>query len=452
VERKVFDEKKIGEMLWVGQPAAARWLLTINSLMTLLLLTLMPMIPWLHLVTYEAHMTDPLELLTMLLISEKNAPKRKAKPIGSTALRGTGSPRVVMGTPASSPEARDFDTEAEQVDEDEADAADFLERAKRRKLQPDERAAKFIARERPLPKLLVERLVRLQETKLIGMRRPLKVAGWVLNCLEVVFLWTFFQLQLNVETDRIAGWTGRHFPDIRDWSLPFFMVGLALTAQLGFRIATARQHKQELPHLSVYEGAADGLKVPTVLAYMRSLNRYTNERRTNELSEHLNRETEYRRTQTFRPFLMIAVYFLCLLGPWAAWTIFYRAAFITDAWFKLTGLYFGVFVFWALASIRLSSNIFWTAHELHLLAYLVNERLRREAQSRDLRSERRRIGALRIYMDAWVCVVKGEGEYVDAGWGAIQAKAQRKRARKKAAENGVLDEALAQDEGFLNLS
>ena len=241
-------------------------------LMTTLLLLLI-LISRMSLLTYEAHMQDPVERLAILLLEEQ---RRKRK--GQDSIGG------------------EMDTAQQQ-------------KAARRPEMAQTRAARLVNRGRPPPRTLLDRQIRRVEDWLAGSIRYRATLSAATKIVEVVILFRLYQMHRRLEAARLedeqlcalSPYVGQ--PDV------ILVTILLTTANFGYRICCEDQHHHEVPRVVLNQGRG----VPGVKSCAAYIKRHS----AAGLREIVQAEALWAKSVSTQPYAMFGVWAFSIFYSWA---------------------------------------------------------------------------------------------------------------------------------------
>ena len=258
------------------------WALFRTIVMTLLmtvLVLLLVLISWMSLVTYEAHMKDPVERLAILLLEEQRLARR-----GQTAVGG------------------------------EMDSAQQQKAARRPELAQT-RAARLVNRGRPPPRTLLDRQMRRVEDWLAGSIRKRNALGWLCKLVEVIMLKNLYQMHRRLEAARLEDdQLCSLSPYVGQPSVTLSTV-LFLTANFGYRFCCEDQHHHEVPRVILNQGRG----VPGV----KSCTAYIKRHSAAGLCEIVQAEARWARSVSTAPYKNFLAWTFCVFYSWLPYTICY---------------------------------------------------------------------------------------------------------------------------------
>ena len=138
---------------------------------------LLPVVSWMSLITYEAHMKDPVELLSILLIEEQRLTRKLKLPADGG---GDGGPEPLN--------------------------------KRRRPEMAQTRAARLVARGRPPPKALLDRQMKRVETWLAQSLRWRKLLHWVTTGLETLAYYNCYIIHQQIDGKEMAAHASCRWP------------------------------------------------------------------------------------------------------------------------------------------------------------------------------------------------------------------------------------------------
>jgi hypothetical protein len=261
-------------------------------LMTTLLLLLV-LISRMSLLTYEAHMQDPVERLAILLLEEQRRKRKGLESIGG-----------------------EMDTAQQQ-------------KAARRPELAQTRAARLVNRGRPPPRTLLDRQMRRVEDWLAGSIRNRARLSAVTKLVEVVILFRLYQMHRRLEAARLedeqlcglSPYVGQ--PNV------ILCTVLLTTANFGYRICCEDQHHHEVPRVILNQGRG----VPGVKSCAAYIKRHS----AAGLQEIVQAEALWAKSVSTQPYAMFAVWTFSIFYSWAPFTICYSSIHqFDDSWFSET--------------------------------------------------------------------------------------------------------------------
>lgn len=261
-------------------------------LMTTLLLLLI-LISRMSLLTYEAHMQDPVERLAILLLEEQ---RRKRK--GQDSIGG------------------EMDTAQQQ-------------KAARRPEMAQTRAARLVNRGRPPPRTLLDRQIRRVEDWLAGSIRYRATLSAATKIVEVVILFRLYQMHRRLEAARLedeqlcalSPYVGQ--PDV------ILCTILLTTANFGYRICCEDQHHHEVPRVVLNQGRG----VPGVKSCAAYIKRHS----AAGLREIVQAEALWAKSVSTQPYAMFGVWAFSIFYSWVPFTICYSSIHKFDeSWWSET--------------------------------------------------------------------------------------------------------------------
>ena len=279
-----------------GALALSGWASFRVGLMTFLMTTLMlllTLISRMSLLTYEAHMQDPVERLAILLLEEQ---RRKRK--GQDSIGG------------------------------EMDIAQ-QQKAARRPEMAQTRAARLVNRGRPPPRTLLDRQMRRVEDWLAGSIRYRALLSTATKIVEVVILFRLYQMHRRLEAARLedeqlcalSPYVGQ--PDV------ILCTILLTTANFGYRMCCEDQHRHEVPRVVLNQGRG----VPGVKSCAAYIKRHS----AAGLREIVQAEALWAKSVSTQPYAMFGVWTFSIFYSWIPFTICYSSIHQFDeSWWSET--------------------------------------------------------------------------------------------------------------------
>jgi hypothetical protein len=289
-EDEVFLNQNWAALAPTGGAAFRVGMMTFLMTAAVLLLVL---ISRMSLLTYEAHMQDPVERLAILLLEEQ---RRKRK--GLTSIGG------------------------------EMDSAQQQKAARRPELAQT-RAARLVNRGRPPPRTLLDRQMRRVEDWLAGSIRKRTFLGVVTKLVEVFILFRLYQMHRRLEAARLdddqlcalSPYVGQ--PNV------ILCTILLTTANFGYRVCCEHQHHHEVPRVILNQGRG----VPGV----KSCTEYIKRHSAAGLREIVQAEALWAKSISTQPYAMFGVWTFSIFYSWLPFTICYsRLHRFDESWLSET--------------------------------------------------------------------------------------------------------------------
>lgn len=352
---ELFPDKNKELLVWGEQQWSEIGNMSVSSTMVIVLMSclvavsmaLLPTVSWLSLVTYEAHMKDPVERLSILLLEEHRLIRK-----------GGRSPAA-----ASLP---------------------VQQQAQRPELAQT-RAARLIHRGRPPPRVLLDRHMRRVEGWLAASVHRRKTLRRLTQCIEWVILWHLYRIHRQLEARRLDDSELCTASGIIGSPGSILATILLITANVGYRICCEDQHHNEVPRIVLNVGRG----VPGV----KSGAAYIKKKSAASLGEIILSEARWARRVAFSPYVAFVIWSMGILYVWLPWTICYAHIhnFELEYLWETAGTV-GMLVPLVVINLTTSVYNFLVYHRLLLMGYCVEQRgeledARLQAEEKQVRRE-----------------------------------------------------------------